>query len=66
VEWDPNTTYCKLMSAAQGQVGAQYLLKSVFNRKESSLVYTVTIAHSSPQLCRLQLIGRNDNVECLD
>ena len=66
MEWDPNTTYCKLMSATQGQVGAQYLLKSVFNRKESSLVYTVTIAHSSPQLCRLQLVGRNDNVECLD
>jgi|LakMenEpi03Aug12_release.lakeMendotaPanAssembly.Ray.scaffolds.fasta_scaffold1537444_1 hypothetical protein len=41
VEWDPNTTYCKEVRPSPNKVGGQYLLKSLFNGKESSLVYTV-------------------------
>ena len=41
VEWDPNTTYCKEVRPSPNKIGGQYLLKSLFNGKESSLIYTV-------------------------
>jgi hypothetical protein len=66
VEWDPNTTHCEEIKATANKIGSQYLLKSIFNQNESTLIYTVCAIEVAPSQCRIELIGLNKNVECID
>lgn len=65
-QWDPNTRGCAVLKEVAGWVGSSYRITTVFNDKESDVVYTTQKFTKSPTEGYINLFGENDMITAND
>ena len=65
-EWDPNVKSCKVVKRTDKEVGSTYEIVSLFNGKESTVIYETINYEISKDRGYLYLLGKNSRITADD